>query len=702
MATEHEEGDLQNLPACAAEFIKLIVKKMRYRKKTRSDVQAELTAHFEDKLKDCATDKEKEQTARQLIADFGDVKLLAVLLRRAKKRCRPLWKKAIVRSLQAVGIIIVLFCVYTAWFVTGKPTISVDYLAVLNQMSRPQVRDEDNAWPHYEKAIRLYVAPVQGGVVEELLSYRNNPARLENVLRFADLSEDNQAQILQWIQQNRKHWDNLSAEQQAVILKCLNHNWVPMFEKPHLVYSTIPFYSMVAHIVEAVKQESSVTASIHTAFVRPEQTGFPHAELMDWIEHDKVPANYIEAVSVAVLNEWMKRYKDLPRSDRAPLTDAEYEYLSPWIRKNEAAWQHFVAGSLKPYCYRQYKYDPNDEHKWLFSIVVPHLSTLKYLARLGIWQSRMDLYQGQIQQALENCVALARAGSHWQGKGTFIEELVGIAISALAHTEILHVTQAQKLSANQLKQLQQQLSQIYPRAYPLMEMEGERLAFLDAVQHVFSDGGPGGGHLLPRGLMWLENLDAIDGGSYNDDTLLTPFFTARGMLHARRDETVTKANELYDQLQKTSKMSPYERRVQKTRNEEEMLMNLPYRKYYLIHHLMPAMSRATEIAYRHKVTHEATLTILALLRWQLDKRDYPAAIDDLVGAGYLKLLPQDPFSDKPLVYRRTDGEFVLYSLGPNFADDGGQSGKDRKGRPRMWRDEGDTVFWPLPKSQVKQ
>ena len=77
------DSDLQNLPACAVEFIKLVIRKMRYRRKVRRDVQAELAAHFEDEIKDCATDKEKEQKAQQLIAGFGDVKLLAVLLRRA-------------------------------------------------------------------------------------------------------------------------------------------------------------------------------------------------------------------------------------------------------------------------------------------------------------------------------------------------------------------------------------------------------------------------------------------------------------------------------------------------------------------------------------------------------------------------------------------------------------------------------------------
>ena len=56
---------LNNLPACAADFIKLVIKKMRYRKKVRADVQAELAAHFEDQLKDCTTDEEKLQSNQQ-------------------------------------------------------------------------------------------------------------------------------------------------------------------------------------------------------------------------------------------------------------------------------------------------------------------------------------------------------------------------------------------------------------------------------------------------------------------------------------------------------------------------------------------------------------------------------------------------------------------------------------------------------------
>ena len=171
MSKKPKNTDLQNLPACAAEFIKLVIKKMRYRRKVRQDVMAELTAHFEDELKNCKSDEEKQQKAQQLIADFGDVKLLAVLLRRAKKRCRPLWRTVAARTFQTVGILILCFIIYTAWFLTGKPSISVDYLVLLNQMNRPQVADENNAWLDYEGAIEISVEPSED--LEKMAAFKN-------------------------------------------------------------------------------------------------------------------------------------------------------------------------------------------------------------------------------------------------------------------------------------------------------------------------------------------------------------------------------------------------------------------------------------------------------------------------------------------------------------------------------------------------
>ena len=100
MQRKQKDKLLDNLPDCAAEFIKRVIKKMRYSKKVRADVMAELIDYFEDELRGCENDEEKLEKAKRLIADFGDVKMLGKLLRRAKKRCRPLWRTVVARIFQ--------------------------------------------------------------------------------------------------------------------------------------------------------------------------------------------------------------------------------------------------------------------------------------------------------------------------------------------------------------------------------------------------------------------------------------------------------------------------------------------------------------------------------------------------------------------------------------------------------------------------
>jgi hypothetical protein len=40
---------------------------------------------------------------------------------------------------------------------------------------------------------------------------------------------------------------------------------------------------------------------------------------------------------------------------------------------------------------------------------------------------------------------------------------------------------------------------------------------------------------------------------------------------------------------------------------------------------------------------------------------------------------------------------MLYSVGSNFKDDGGQIARDANGKVKYYADEGDWVFWPVQK-----
>lgn len=62
---------------------------------------------------------------------------------------------------------------------------------------------------------------------------------------------------------------------------------------------------------------------------------------------------------------------------------------------------------------------------------------------------------------------------------------------------------------------------------------------------------------------------------------------------------------------------------------------------------------------------------LAIERYRYDHGDgLPSSLDALVPA-YLTAVPVDPFTDAPLLYRRTPSGYVVYSVGTDGTDDGG-------------------------------
>jgi len=715
--------DLERLPAGSAEFIKLVIKKMRYRENVRSDVLAELISHFEDGLKDCKTDQEKEQAAQRLITGFGDVKLLAVLLRRAKKRCRPLWRTVVARTFQTVGVLILCLIFYAVWFSTGRPTISVDYLALINQMNRPEVRDEDNAWPHYEKAMALYVEPDQ-----RVFKLTGRPRReFKRKLYFSDLDKDKQEKIHQWLKENESFWENLDLSQKQLIGKCFKEGLV-LLPQRSLTGIYLVFDEAVEDILRRIEWRESgrldpmqeyeyeMMMQMEMQFrpkpLRGDIDLVPDAALDSEIiacfgAYSREELKNIEkGIEVGAIKQWLNSPPVAVKSLFDLILPLEKKLIVKWTADNESAWQEFVAGTRKSYCYLSYAYDPNKEGKTLWDIAIPPLGKLRALVWMGIWRLRIDLEQGRIKQSIEDYLAIARAGSHWQGDGTLIEQLVGLALGRLAYEEIFHILATQRLSAAELEHLQHQLLQLYPQGYPAIDMEGERLAFLDVVQRSFTDGGPGGGHLIPRRKGFLIDMyeDIVE---ITDDIPVGKRFfgnaalTSMCLLHARRDETVAMGERIYNQQAKIVRMSPYERHAGKIRSGDDILSSVHMYRYFLLYYLIPAAERASELVYQDKALHESTVAILALQRWRLEKNEYPAVLDDLVSAGFLKELPMDPYSNKPLVYRKTDDDFILYSVGRDFTDNGGKIVEER-GDIQKWgtHDDGDAVFWPVPKSQL--
>ena len=123
---------------------------------------------------------------------------------------------------------------------------------------------------------------------------------------------------------------------------------------------------------------------------------------------------------------------------------------------------------------------------------------------------------------------------------------------------------------------------------------------------------------------------------------------------------------------------------------------------FLLKITAPAHGRIVQLEWRVKTMRLGLLTVLALARYEKEKSEYPDSLDVLVEAGYLKDIPNDPYSDGPLVYKKTDESFILYSLGENLSDDGGRVARRDDGRIKQWASDGDWIFWPVPQSEVTQ
>lgn len=75
--------------------------------------------------------------------------------------------------------------------------------------------------------------------------------------------------------------------------------------------------------------------------------------------------------------------------------------------------------------------------------------------------------------------------------------------------------------------------------------------------------------------------------------------------------------------------------------------------------------------HRSRAALRLLYTDLALRQFQAKHGEYPESLQELVPE-LLEQVPLDPFTDKPLSYRREpDGSFTLYSVGPDKKDDNG-------------------------------
>lgn len=107
---------------------------------------------------------------------------------------------------------------------------------------------------------------------------------------------------------------------------------------------------------------------------------------------------------------------------------------------------------------------------------------------------------------------------------------------------------------------------------------------------------------------------------------------------------------------------------------------------------------------RVEVAKQVAVTAIALKRYQLKHGNYPPDLNSLAPE-FVSAVPLDPVDGQPLRYRRnTDGTFLLYSVGENGVDDGGDPflKKSATSSSFNWQNQHALDWvWPQPATEAE-
>jgi hypothetical protein len=378
------------------------------------------------------------------------------------------------------------------------------------------------------------------------------------------------------------------------------------------------------------------------------------------------------------------------------MNDTERDMVENYLAANSKALVYIKEAVSKPYYWvqRSSSLDFPGMYSIDLSQELRNFQTAAYSLEL---EAKLLASQGQLNAALEHIIYIYKIGSHLHRLQGSIEASVGMSFKTIATNNVFTILSRKKLDARMLEHFQKELEREISKNQMELDFQGEKLYVYDFIQRIFTDNGKGDGSLIPRKayeliqppivLLFLPSESVME--RYQRDHYLKAFWAA--IVDPDRRKTVKMVDEYFLYVETLKHLTPWQlhnRGINSNTQHRDML------KDYYLSQCVPDIGffyHLIERFQRQKTEESALITTIAILRYKEDKGSLPGNLDQLVSSRYLEHLRVDPYNSfDPLVYKRQGSDFMLYSLGEDFDDDGGVHSR--------WGDSlqgGDQVFWPV-------
>jgi len=381
-----------------------------------------------------------------------------------------------------------------------------------------------------------------------------------------------------------------------------------------------------------------------------------------------------------------KVWEQFDQAQRKSWTAREFPLLAEWLLVNQQPLNLVQQASQRPRYYSPLI--PAEKEFPMVSVLLPGLSQYRDLARALSIRITMNISQGKIDEAIADSVTCHRLG-RLVAQGPFlIDSLVGIAIDSLACQADVTAAHYGKLPPEKLKAWRQQFQGLAPLPSVVERINiSERFSYLDVTFGIVRFG--------PSALNQLDELSGASGDK-------KPGFkdiVSKAMLNTMNDwdDVMRRGNRWYDELVVAGRKPTYQERMtafaeidqklaelaKSAADPKKLLLLLVARDKgpaavlssllsdILVSMMLPSVGRATVAEDRLVMNNRLVDVALGLAAYRQETGQYPVQLEQLVPK-YLTKIPEDLFVGKPVRYLRKAQGYLLYSVGPNQKDNGGQ------------------------------
>ncbi len=359
------------------------------------------------------------------------------------------------------------------------------------------------------------------------------------------------------------------------------------------------------------------------------------------------------------------------------LTSKKKSLLRQWTKSNLNAFAQLKLGTQKPYYWNQHQGDA------VWDVVSPsYLPEVRDVVLATLFRVKLRAIEvGITKETIDDILTCCRFGSHLKQTHDTIEQLVGMGIMRVAGQTVflcLSEIDFDRIAIDLLQSsIHEQLSKVQNQTSSL---ELEKLRHMETVQMLFQ-GTEEDSTLKPGEKLGLA-------ARQSDLTFEDLEILSRGRTVSDIEIAFTYCKEFFN-------MSPWQAKEKGLNFWKDLHIKTsgnPVVRLCMFN--VPAVAR---VRAQYGAHSDALLITLALLRYRHDRGRFPRDLQELLSADYLSQLPMDPYSGEPLVYKQTENNFMLYSLGQDFDDDGGTHsdwGRYERG--------GDYVFWPVQSKSTER